>query len=979
MAKIEYQYLRFSTFKKFLVFLLFIFIIIIVPKIVNAYNGPTILCQGTESCNLSGCRATLACPDNQQGKNVRCLNEGIKCRQFTRPGGPCDEMNIQECDYVPIPCNCSGYGWGWYDYPGWEGCDDCTTNPVDWNNACAPCGQAYALCDGCNWDTNWNNHKCAGSAKTCNPNEKVCNPISGGTGSDLYQCDSTGCASWFYQDCGYHHWTDQYRCSGTMQQRLYQENGCWNAACFTNDWWMDNQECGSDYWTNEYRCIGTMQQRKYVSRGCSGGGCYSNEIWYDWSQCGSDYWGDSYTCSGTMQQRLYYSRGCSGGWCYNTPSWQNWSDCGSDYWTNNYRCVGTMQQRQYVSRGCSGGGCYSNNIWYDWSQCGSDYWGSSYNCSGTMQQRLYYSQGCSGTSCYSNASWQNWTDCGSDYWGSNYTCSGTMQQRQYFSRGCSGGNCYNNASWQNWSQCGSDYWTNEYRCVGTMQQRKYISSGCSGGSCYSNTIWYDWSQCGSDYWGSLYSCSGDWRTRQYFSAGCSGTSCYLTPSYQNWENCNTYDGWYGSQLRDYYCSAGACVYSGNTIPNVPTLIAPPSGTFLNYDPTFQATVSDPDNNQVRACFEILGYGSACSAYVNSGQTASYGPVSISTCYQNYWRAYAQDSGGLTSGWTGYWLYSIDKVLPTNSLSYASGTIKTLSFTVTLTESDACSGINTGDVDVRINGGAWQNYATTINDFTYTGTDGSTYRLRYRVLDNAGNWSNFVEGGDVLISLNHAPTATSLNVTPSSFCTSPPFYTFNWTYTDPDSDTESRFDFQVDNNSDFSSPEINTTVNNLSYPSPSGNSQSVIVSTSGGSGFLSYNTTYYWRARVYDSFGTASGWISGSSFKTLIHHYPLVDFTWVPTTPNVNETTTLTDASNCWDEDPINGSDCSTTKGDTYQWTMTGGTPNSSITENTITKYATLGLHDVTLQVTDSDGHTCSKLKQIRINYPLPTWREIRPF
>ncbi|MEX2724997.1 MAG: hypothetical protein Q6367_013985, partial [Candidatus Freyarchaeota archaeon] len=91
--------------------------------------------------------------------------------------------------------------------------------------------------------------------------------------------------------------------------------------------------------------------------------------------------------------------------------------------------------------------------------------------------------------------------------------------------------CEGNTAWHcssngcsKWSEdCGSSYWTNEYRCLGSIVQRKYIARGCSNGACYSNEIWYDW------------------------------------------ENCNNYDGCYsydsGCEMRDYYCSAGACTHS----------------------------------------------------------------------------------------------------------------------------------------------------------------------------------------------------------------------------------------------------------------------------------------------------------------------------------------------------------------------------------------------------------------------------------
>jgi PKD repeat protein len=106
---------------------------------------------------------------------------------------------------------------------------------------------------------------------------------------------------------------------------------------------------------------------------------------------------------------------------------------------------------------------------------------------------------------------------------------------------------------------------------------------------------------------------------------------------------------------------------------------------------------------------------------------------------------------------------------------------------------------------------------------------------------------------------------------------------------------------------------------------------------------------------------------------------MVSFTWTPNSPNVNETTQFTDTSKCWDEDAVNGADCSTTTGDAYSWTLNGATPATSTAENPTAKFANPGPFNVTLQVTDRDGHTCSITQTVRANYPLPKWKEIKPW
>jgi len=434
--------------------------------------------------------------------------------------------------------------------------------------------------------------------------------------------------------------------------------------------------------------------------------------------------------------------------------------------------------------------------------------------------------------------------------------------------------------------------------------------------------------------------------------------------------------------------------STNTPPNVPVLQSPlnsadpMNSAWINTDPTFQALVTDPDGDKVKAYFSVLGYGSSLGSLVNSGQVSSWGPINLGACFQNYWRAYAIDEHDLGSAWSGYWLVQMDKGVPTAAISYAA-TSEQSAFPVTLTESDACSGILTGDVDVRsklVSSPAWssyQDYLSTINDFTYTGLDNYQYQFRYRTQDNAGNWSAFTEGGVITVDINNPPIATDLSFVVSSLCTQPaPYYTFRWTYSDPDIDDQSAYILQIDNSFDFSSPQVNLNITGLSDLSPSSDSQSIIVATSPGPNQIGFNTTYYWRVKVYDEHALASkNWINGVpfSFTTPIHHYPSCDFSWNPNQPNAGETVSFIDTSRCWDEDPINGANCSINSGDAFLWTFTGGEPPASSSENPSATFANPGNHDVTLQVTDSDGHTCSTTKSIRVNYPVPKWKEILPW
>lgn len=423
----------------------------------------------------------------------------------------------------------------------------------------------------------------------------------------------------------------------------------------------------------------------------------------------------------------------------------------------------------------------------------------------------------------------------------------------------------------------------------------------------------------------------------------------------------------------------------NDAPNVPVLIAPPNNVWINYNPTFQATVSDL-GDQVRAQFQVIGAATYIGNYVTGSGTSSTGPVVLTNssndfCFNNTWHARAQDISGLLSDWSTYWRVKVDKVAPETVAVSSPAIAVTTQIPVTLTEIDSCSGIQAGDVDVSINGGSWVNTGlpsggAIINDFNYTGIDNNTYRFRYRVQDNAGNWSGYVYSVTTTVDINNPPVLGSLSRSASNQCMTAPYYTFVWTYSDADGDTGTLLEFQVDNNSDYSSPTINRSVN-VNYVNGTVYNQTGILSTIATPDYLLFNTRYYWRARVSDEHGLFSAWVSGSSFLTSLHHYPMVDFINIPLKPNVNESTQFTDASICYDN-VSTGSSCSDPN-DSFKWIFLYGNPSTSTLENPIVEFTESGNQSVTLEVEDSDGFTCSLTKTLRINYALPKWKEIAPF
>ena len=111
---------------------------------------------------------------------------------------------------------------------------------------------------------------------------------------------------------------------------------------------------------------------------------------------------------------------------------------------------------------------------------------------------------------------------------------------------------------------------------------------------------------------------------------------------------------------------------------------------------------------------------------------------------------------------------------------------------------------------------------------FTGSHGTSNERKY----------NLIVSED--IKINSYPSLTNLNVSQPDYCVSGPTAFFSWTFSDP-VDTQSAYRVQVDNNSNFSSPEDDSGEvfsDSNSYATPLGK--------------LQYDTTYYWRAKVWGS-------------------------------------------------------------------------------------------------------------------------------
>ena len=263
---------------------------------------------------------------------------------------------------------------------------------------------------------------------------------------------------------------------------------------------------------------------------------------------------------------------------------------------------------------------------------------------------------------------------------------------------------------------------------------------------------------------------------------------------------------------------------------------------------------------------------------------------------------------------------------------------------------------------------WQLIATvdsSVTSYNNTGLSGLTTYYYYVEASNIRGTTN--SNTINLATPTCVPSAINLSKT-DDFCSSA--IIFSWQFSDPEPlDSQSGYQIQIDNNSNFDSPEVNP-----GKVLSSSDRYSATINSPPAANQLAFNTTYYWRVKVLDQRSAESDWAQGSQFATPLHRYPTVDFSFDPQRPAMAEQVRFTDQSFCYNNlnMPIG---CSTPS---YFWNFGDGETESAV-KNPRHTYFSPGTYNVNLRITDSDDFSCAAQKAINIDLPSPIWREILPF
>jgi len=144
-------------------------------------------------------------------------------------------------------------------------------------------------------------------------------------------------------------------------------------------------------------------------------------------------------------------------------------------------------------------------------------------------------------------------------------------------------------------------------------------------------------------------------------------------------------------------------------------------------------------------------------------------------------------------------------------------------------------------------------------------DGSTYYWRIRMTDECGYTSPY--SSTATFTMNRAPsTPTDLETEEATnpTCVSDATPEFTAVYSDPDGHAASQYQIQVNTASDFNGTSMWDSGLTGSISTASGN-RTDPISYAGTT--LTFNgTTYYWRIRFADAYGTVSPWSATANFK-----------------------------------------------------------------------------------------------------------------
>ncbi len=293
-----------------------------------------------------------------------------------------------------------------------------------------------------------------------------------------------------------------------------------------------------------------------------------------------------------------------------------------------------------------------------------------------------------------------------------------------------------------------------------------------------------------------------------------------------------------------------------TQPSVPTLASPTDSTLTNNRrPTFDwSDVTDISGVSYRIQIDNNSNFSSPERDENNISNSTWTMDWDLSDNTYYWRVKAVDDAGNESAWTGAWSFVLDASNPsTPSMVSPSGNINDTTPTFDWDDVTDTSGVTYSlqvDDDWNFSNPDVTQTGLTSSEYTLTSgealTEGNWY-WRVKAIDGAGNDSGWAGYWSFTVDTT-PPAPTTLSSPGDGGFTNTQYPNLNWSNISDPSGVS--YKLQVDNNADFSSPELDkSSLSGTGYTVPTPLAE----------------TTYYWRVKAVDGAGNESAWSSEWSF------------------------------------------------------------------------------------------------------------------
>ncbi len=296
----------------------------------------------------------------------------------------------------------------------------------------------------------------------------------------------------------------------------------------------------------------------------------------------------------------------------------------------------------------------------------------------------------------------------------------------------------------------------------------------------------------------------------------------------------------------------------DTVPSVPVHVSPAMYARTTSSGSLDwQDVSDPEGvtYEVRLCSSswtllttVTGLSSSDCAVSSFGSLADG---------MYFWKVRAVDGTGIASGWSSSWAFKLANTVPSVPVHLSPGNWVKVNSSTSLDWSDVSDPEGVA-YELRLYDSSWalltSETGLASSGFALTSfgalADG-TYFWKVKAMDGAGIASDWSTSWAFRLD-NTLPAVPAL-VSPGDEATVSNSATLDWS--DVTDASGMRYQVQVDDNSDFASPLLDT-------------SSLTASAYTMGPGETLPAGTYYWRVRALDGAGNASAWTSAWSFVVL---------------------------------------------------------------------------------------------------------------